>query len=660
MAINAEQLNIILAARDKEFTKAMDRANRRVENFARKSQSNLSKTSSSFDLIAGAAKRLAPALAAAFGASQLQNFVEATAEIGNLSDVAGVSAERFQELAFASSNFGIQQDKLSDILKDVNDKFGDYVQTGAGPLADFFDNIAPKIGLTADEFAGLSSEQKLGKYVSALEEANVSQAEMTFYLEALASDATLLQGVFANNGQELDRLSKKIRDAGGVMDSDLIEQAREAKEELAIASQVISANLSVALADLIPLLVGGAEAAAKIAQNIGVAYQAIHELINPTSNLETAIDNVVLAMADEIRQSRQLEIQLGKSQEMSVGIAKQKLAEAEARHANAAAAIEEARAITLQSPEYKKIAQQLRTLRDAQRGIAAGDDLVPLTKQEQYETLSQQIVETMGAMYGMLDADQALLEQFERTGGNIEKLREALNNAKDGMITLGNGITVPITKSDRLTASTDTTSKSLDDLIGKLDLSGVSLLLLGGRTKATAEDLQNLTSIAGTFQNELENVFMSILDGPKAFEDAIKQMAAQVIRDLYRILVVQRLVGSFDQATGTGTGLVGAIMGLGKASGGPVQAGQAYTVGEHGRELFVPQTAGRILSVPQTKAAMSGGGEVTVVQNINVSTGVQQTVRTEIKSLMPQIAESAKSAVMDAKRRGGSYGRSFA
>ena len=55
-----------------------------------------------------------------------------------------------------------------------------------------------------------------------------------------------------------------------------------------------------------------------------------------------------------------------------------------------------------------------------------------------------------------------------------------------------------------------------------------------------------------------------------------------------------------------------------------------------------------------------GGQQVIVNQTINVSTGVQQTVRTEIKQLMPQIAESAKQAVVDAKRRGGSYGRAFA
>jgi hypothetical protein len=82
-------------------------------------------------------------------------------------------------------------------------------------------------------------------------------------------------------------------------------------------------------------------------------------------------------------------------------------------------------------------------------------------------------------------------------------------------------------------------------------------------------------------------------------------------------------------------------------------------VGEHGRELFVPQTAGRVLSVAQAQNAVGGGGTVVVNQTINVSTGVQQTVRAEIKQLMPQIAESAKSAVVDAKRRGGSYGRAF-
>jgi uncharacterized phage protein gp47/JayE len=67
------------------------------------------------------------------------------------------------------------------------------------------------------------------------------------------------------------------------------------------------------------------------------------------------------------------------------------------------------------------------------------------------------------------------------------------------------------------------------------------------------------------------------------------------------------------------------------------------------------------MTVAQTKQMQGGGGGGVVVnQTINVTTGVQQTVRAEIKSLMPQIADNAKAAVLDAKRRGGSYGGGFA
>ena len=157
---------------------------------------------------------------------------------------------------------------------------------------------------------------------------------------------------------------------------------------------------------------------------------------------------------------------------------------------------------------------------------------------------------------------------------------------------------------------------------------------------------------------------MGMVDGTMSAKDAFKSMAADIIKELYRVLVVQRLVGSFATATSGGSGILGAIGGAlgitGNAAGGMVQAGQPSIVGEHGRELFVPSSAGRVLSVPQAKAAVNGGGGVTVVQNISISTGVQQTVRNEIKSMMPQIADSAKAAVLDARRRGGSYGSAFA
>ena len=84
-----------------------------------------------------------------------------TRELEKLAQVAGVNVERFQSLAFAAGEYGIAQDKLSDILKDVNDKVGDFLQNGAGPLQDFFTNIGPKVGVTAEQSRYLSAADAL-------------------------------------------------------------------------------------------------------------------------------------------------------------------------------------------------------------------------------------------------------------------------------------------------------------------------------------------------------------------------------------------------------------------------------------------------------------------------------------------------------------------
>ena len=173
-------------------------------------------------------------------------------------------------------------------------------------------------------------------------------------------------------------------------------------------------------------------------------------------------------------------------------------------------------------------------------------------------------------------------------------------------------------------------------------------------------DADNLERTMAMVESRMEDAFMGMIDCTMSAKDAFKSMAADIIKELFRVLVVQRLVGSFEAGGG---GILGAAFGAfgAAAHGGTVQSGSPTVVGEHGRELFVPQQNGRIMTTAQTKQMQGGGGSgVTIVQNINVSTGVQQTVRTEIKQLMPQIAESAKSAVADAKLRGGSYGRSFA
>ena len=143
-------------------------------------------------------------------------------EITKLSQISNASTDEFQRMAAGARTVGIEQDKLADILKDVNDRVGDFVETGGGPMADFFENIAPKVGVTADQFQRLSGPEALQLYVDSLQKAGVNQQQMTFYMEAMASDATALIPLLANSGAEMNRLGDAAQSAGSIMDSDAI------------------------------------------------------------------------------------------------------------------------------------------------------------------------------------------------------------------------------------------------------------------------------------------------------------------------------------------------------------------------------------------------------------------------------------------------------
>ena len=171
--------------------------------------------------------------ATAAGAALAHRVGEIGERLTNLSRVAGTTPEKFQEMAAASRSVGIEQEKLADILKDVQDRVGDFLATGGGPMADFFENIAPKVGVTAEQFARLSGPEALQLYVSSLEKANLSQSEMTFYMEAMASDLTLMLPLLRDNGREMDRLANEARDAGAILSNETVAGGKRACRQAA-------------------------------------------------------------------------------------------------------------------------------------------------------------------------------------------------------------------------------------------------------------------------------------------------------------------------------------------------------------------------------------------------------------------------------------------
>lgn len=226
-------LTLDLIARVGGFVKGMDAAERASDKWRKKVKSNLQKTNKAIGNFATAATKLYAGAVVGLGALVVST-VKAAKETQQLSKVANTGVQDFQKFAYASKRYGVEQEKVADILKDVNDKVGDFLQTGGGPLKDFFEKIAPQVGVTAEQFKNLSGDQALQLYVDSLEKANVSQADMIFYMEAIASDSTKLLPLLQNSGKELKALGDKAEKTGAVFDelefNQLIEADKGIKE----------------------------------------------------------------------------------------------------------------------------------------------------------------------------------------------------------------------------------------------------------------------------------------------------------------------------------------------------------------------------------------------------------------------------------------------
>lgn len=159
--------------------------------------------------------------------------VNSAKELDAQAKLAGVTVEEFQALSYAYGQFNISQEKFADISKDVQDKLGDFLATGAGPFKDFFEQVAPKVGLTADALKNLSSSEVLIAVKKAMDDANVSAKEQVFYMESLANDATLLIPALEDNGAAINSLASEYRDLNLAISETDVTKVKELSDEMA-------------------------------------------------------------------------------------------------------------------------------------------------------------------------------------------------------------------------------------------------------------------------------------------------------------------------------------------------------------------------------------------------------------------------------------------
>jgi hypothetical protein len=161
------------------------------------------------------------------------------------------------------------------------------------------------------------------------------------------------------------------------------------------------------------------------------------------------------------------------------------------------------------------------------------------------------------------------------------------------------------------------------------------------------EELNNSFDAIG---QSVSNSFKGMLTGAMSFKDAMKGIISAVIDELWKLFVVQQIVGVVKSAMGSVFG----VQVPGKAIGGSVGKNRPYMVGEQGPELFIPGGSGTI--IPNRNLSSNGGGGNPI--NISVDArgasdpaAVRAQVQQGILEAAPAIIAAAESRTVAGLRR---------
>lgn len=195
----------------------------------------------------------------------------------------------------------------------------------------------------------------------------------------------------------------------------------------------------------------------------------------------------------------------------------------------------------------------------------------------------------------------------------------------------------------------------------------VALAKYGQESKNTAKLTEDVVTKS---LNSLDDSLFGIITRTTSVADAFKSMTASILSDIAKILIRQSITapianalagaigGAFTSNINLGSQSLGATStgstGFGinpnasysgvRASGGLVQAGSSYLVGERGMEVFTPTTGGNITSTDKL-------GSTNVIVNVNMAEGT--TSASDGNQLGIMIGNVVKAELVKQKRAGG-------
>ena len=324
MMATIASLVVEIAANARRFNSAIQDITSRAKRFAKQLKS----------IIGVAVKAVVAGAVAAAGAvtAIVTTTSLAMRDLVRDSEAVGTSARDLQKWQVAAQGMGIEAETVTDIMKDVNEKIGDFVRTGGGEAADVFEQL----GLSAQGFIGLAPDKALLRISSALD--GLSVGEKTFFMESLANDASRLIPLLDDNASRFNELVSEGERWGNIMTASEIKASAALGSTLGKAKKMIfgfknllGAQLAPAFNEIIAWVneltasFGGPRDAAKavagaIINSMALSIEGVSELIKWINKLRVSlmkVQRIELAAESAGSQVRSLVTGEGQTEEQS-------------------------------------------------------------------------------------------------------------------------------------------------------------------------------------------------------------------------------------------------------------------------------------------------------------------------------------------------------
>lgn len=217
---------------------------------ADKSSGLLSKLGTGLKTVAAGATALVAGIGAS--AATLTVFSRGQAsladELTNTANAIGVNREALQVWQIAGERVGLTGDKVTDILRSVTERLGEFAATGGGEAA----QVMERLNLQIEDFEGLAPDEQMLKFAQAIE--SLPKAEQVALLEKLGSDASQLQPLLENNAAGLRAIKAAAEEEGAIYTDEELDKLLKANDiynDITLKIQGLTRRIGAELAPVV-------------------------------------------------------------------------------------------------------------------------------------------------------------------------------------------------------------------------------------------------------------------------------------------------------------------------------------------------------------------------------------------------------------------------